>query len=120
MANKEVEELIKQSDIFHQLGLENIPEEDKNNLMNLMVDTVINRFTTQVIEKFDDQQREEFNQLVEEGNEEKIMSYLKKNIPDYEAMLLNEAENLKLELRKAAPIVEQEVKDVLRERKIKE
>ena len=35
MANKEVEELIKQSDIFHQLGLENIPEEDKKAIYHL-------------------------------------------------------------------------------------
>jgi len=118
--NKGVEEFIKQADIFHQLGLENIPEEQKNNLMNLMVDTVINRFTTQIIDRFNSQQRSEFDQLVEEGDETKIMDYLKKNVPDYEAMLFNEVENLKLELIKASPILDREIKEVLKERETKE
>jgi succinate dehydrogenase flavin-adding protein (antitoxin of CptAB toxin-antitoxin module) len=115
MADKKLnEDLLKQEDIFHQLGLENIPEEEKEKMMGLMVDTVINRVTTKIVDQLDDDQKSKFDKLVDEGDNKKITDFLRKNVSNYDAMFFNEVELLKLELRETKPAIDNEVKDLLK------
>ena len=120
MADKKInEDLLNQEDIFHQLGLKNIPEQEKNKMMGLMVDTVINRVTTKIVDQLNDDQKAEFDKLVNAGDNKKITDFLRKNVDNYDAMVFNEIEILKLELRENKPLVDREVKDILKKEETK-
>jgi murein L,D-transpeptidase YafK len=114
MPNKKTvsEEELKKNNIFNQLDLENLPEEERNNLMNLMVDTVINRVTIRTMDILDEDSKKKMDELLKQGDDKKIIAFLEKNVPDYEKMYIEESEKLREELKKVTPEIDKKIKEI--------
>jgi hypothetical protein len=117
LSQKEFEEVVKSEDIFYELGLENIPDEQKQKLLTTMVDTIINRMTARIFDELSEQQQEEFDKIVQGGNQKEIFGHLRKNVPDFDSMIFNEIELLKTELREIRPTIDKEVKEIIEQHK---
>jgi 2-phospho-L-lactate guanylyltransferase (CobY/MobA/RfbA family) len=72
-----------------QLGLEKISEEERNNLMTLMVDTVINRVAIKTMD------------ILDEDDKNK-----------YKKMYIEESERLREELKKVTPEIDKKIKEI--------
>lgn len=88
-----------QKNILEELGLENLPEETQIKLLTKMTETVLKRITIKVLEQLSEPERDEFYQLQESGDTDKINDFLRAKIPDYDKMVLKEVKDFIAEMQ---------------------
>lgn len=69
-------------DLIKELGLENFSEEQKNALLVQFTDSLIKRLMLRVGDKLNDEEKKEFDKLVESKDTEKINAFLNSKVPD--------------------------------------
>lgn len=95
MKNQSLEEFIQ------ELGMENLAPEKKEELVNLMTETLLQKIFVQVVDRLTEADQETYGQMLEEKkSEEEIEAFLKEKISDYDVFLEKIIEEFKEEMRK--------------------
>ncbi len=69
-------------DLAKEFGLESLPPEKQQELLDLMTETVMRQIFLSLAEKMGDEGADEFDALVESGDMAKIEEYIKRYVPD--------------------------------------
>ena len=100
-----------QENIIKLLGLENLPEDQKQKLLNQMSGVVQSRITRRLDAVLSDEQKNQFNKLTESGaNDEQIGDFLKKSVPDFDDIATKEIIKFKEEMAQEAQTVKEALK----------
>jgi hypothetical protein len=72
------------ADLVKEFGLENLPSEKQQELLDLMTETVMKQIFLSLGEKMGDDGADEFDALMKEGDQAKIEGFIKRYVPDPE------------------------------------
>ena len=95
--NQALDDLIKQ-DLFKLLGLEAISEEEKAALYQKVLATIQNRVIAQLMDRFTDQEAEEFGMFAEANDQPGLQAFLTERKIDILDLMVKEALVYKAEL----------------------
>ncbi len=76
-----------QNDIVTALGLNDLPEETRDELIAKMTEVVIKRLLLNIFEKLSEDSVEEFGKLQTSGDAEAMEAFLKEKIEDYDGLV---------------------------------
>lgn len=91
--------MLKQN-LIKALGLENLPEEEKNTLVEKMTEVIQKRILIRITEELKDEDKDEFIKISEEKNEAVLISFLQAKIPNLNKIILEELVSFKQQLTK--------------------
>lgn len=89
--------------LLETLGLGSLSQEDKEQMKQQIYETLEVRVGMQLASRMSEQQLNEFEQLMNSGDEAGALKWLETNFPDYRQVVSNELEKLKAEIKQAAP-----------------
>lgn len=96
--------MIKLDDnLLTELGLQNLPAEDKKALLKHIYETLEMRVGTTLARQMTDAQLDEFEAFINGNDEAGALHWLETNFPNYKDVVAQEFEQLKNEVRQAAP-----------------
>jgi hypothetical protein len=75
------------SDLVKEFGLENLPEEKQQELLDIMTETVMKQIFLSLGEKMGDEGADEFDALMKAGDQTKLEAFIKRYVPDPEAFV---------------------------------
>ncbi|NMC51905.1 hypothetical protein GYA54_04235 [Candidatus Kuenenbacteria bacterium] len=85
--------------IFTTLGLNNLPEEKKAELLNKMTDLVETRVMTRIVDEMNEDQKKGFDKLVESNAKpEEINQFLQDNFPNFLNIFEEETNRVRSEM----------------------
>lgn len=98
----DINELL-QKNLIHEIGLSSLSEDEKNRLLEQAAEVILLSLVAKVEEELSDGKKEEFHRLLDtpDADAERI-AFLKREIPDFERLLLKEILLLKAEILGAA------------------
>ena len=85
-------------DIFTLMGLEAIPEEKKKEILENMTATINNRVLARVLDQLDEAELQEYQKLLDGGDDQQIIGFLKSKNIDLMQYLAEEAMVYKTEI----------------------
>lgn len=88
--------------IFDEVGLSDIPEEEKKKLFQTFVETLELNVGTVLSASMTDEQLNEFMKMVDANQQAEARQWLEANAPDYKDVVAKELEKLKAELKDKA------------------
>ena len=89
---------INQQNIIAILGIENLPLERKNQILQKITGLIEKRLLIRIHDGLAEKQQAEFGQLLESGESEKLSAFLEKHVPDLAVWIAEEASQIKQEL----------------------
>jgi hypothetical protein len=96
--------MIKLDDnLLAELGLQNLPPEEKKALLKHIYETLEMRVGTTLASRMTDAQLDEFEAFINQNDEAGALRWLESNFPNYKDVVAQEFEMLKGEVRQAAP-----------------
>ena len=96
--------MIKLDDnLLTELGLQALPAEDKKALLKHIYETLEMRVGTTLARQMTDSQLDEFESFINANDEAGALHWLETNFPNYKEVVAHEFEQLKNEVRQAAP-----------------
>ena len=90
-------------DLLKELGLVNLPAEEKKKLLAHIYETLEMRVGMKLAEQMSDAQLTEFEQFIDRNDEAGALRWLEGNFPNYKDVVAAEFENLKTEIAHVAP-----------------
>lgn len=90
-------------DLLLELGLANLPPEEKKKLLAHIYETLEMRVGMKLAEQMSDAQLSEFEQFIESKDEAGALRWLETNFPNYKDVVAAEFETLKKEIGQVAP-----------------
>lgn len=97
-----------QTNIFDLLGLQQLPDARKQELLGQMAQVVQDRITDRLIEAMSAEQRTAFEQMLDKNPEPEVVdTFLKQAVPGYEQIAQEEAAKFKQEITNEAAVVRQ-------------
>ena len=81
---------IQGKDLIKELGLENLPVERQEKLVEEMSDVVYGRILLRIVDELSEEEAEELNNLFDKGGMEKVDEYLRDKVPDFVSILEEE------------------------------
>lgn len=90
-------------DLLRELGLANLPEEEKKKLLAHIYETLEMRVGMKLAEQMSDAQLAEFEQFIDRSDEAGALRWLETNFPNYKDVVAAEFEHLKAEIGQVAP-----------------
>lgn len=88
-----------------EIGLAALPPEDKKKMLAHIYETLELRVGMKLAENMSDAQLNEFEQLMDNGNEAGALTWLETNVPNYKDVVASELEALKAEIKATAPAI---------------
>lgn len=85
-------------DILSLMQADNLPDDEKQKLYEKMLGTIQNRVIARITDKLTDEEVEELKKLLDEGDQDKIQSFMKAHDIDWPKMMLEETLIYKTEL----------------------
>lgn len=85
-------------DIFAELGVEKLSEEEKGELLGRMMNLIESRAILRVSDKLSDTQKAALDKLLDEEDSAKINQFFVDNVPDLEKIFSEEAQKLRQEM----------------------
>ncbi len=70
--------------LVQEFGLEKLPEDKQQELLDMMTETVMKQIFLSLGEKIGDDGADEFDAIVKEGDQGKIEAFIKRYVPDPE------------------------------------
>jgi hypothetical protein len=92
MDNNNVENLLT------ELGLESLPQDQKDELIVRMAETLQSKISTRIINSLSDAKKRDFDAIVEGNNDKEIEQFLRDNVPGFEFLVRDEYENFRAEM----------------------
>src|SRR5581483_10091487 len=93
--------------LLKQLGLGDLPTEDKNKMLAHIYETLELRVGMKLAEQMTDAQLDEFEGFIDRNDEAGALKWLETNFPDYKQVVADELEKLKAEIKQQAPQIMQ-------------
>lgn len=90
-----------QQNIIKELGLEELSEEDRADIVISMSESVLKRIAVNVLEKLSDADREEFEKLQENASPDQIDAFLQSKIENYEQIVEDTVIEFKNEMKES-------------------
>lgn len=85
--------------IFTALGMNNLSEEKKAELLNKMTELVQTRVTNRIVEEMNEDQKKSFDKLVEsKATAEEVNHFLQENFPNFLSMFEQETNRVRSEM----------------------
>ena len=81
---------IQGRDLIKELGLENLPVERQEKLVEEISDVVYGRILLRIVDELSEEEAEELNNLFDKGGMEKVDEYLRDKVPDFVSVLEEE------------------------------
>jgi len=91
--------------ILDEVGLSDLPDEEKKKLFETFVETLELNVGTVLSEQMSDEQLSEFMKLVDANQQEEARKWLEANAPDYKKVVSDELAKLKKELEDNADAI---------------
>ncbi|MFA5004198.1 MAG: DUF5663 domain-containing protein [Candidatus Saccharimonadales bacterium] len=94
------------NNLLEELGLGELPEDQKKGMLQHIYETLELRVGTQLANQMTDQQLQEFEQFIDQGGEEnqaQALHWLETNLPNYKQVVNDVFELLKGEIKQMAP-----------------
>lgn len=88
--------------LLNELGLANLPAEEKAKFLKHMYETLEMRVGTRLAERMTDTQMSEFERFINSNDEQGAFHWLEGNFPDYKTVVADEFEKLKVEIKPLA------------------
>ena len=85
-------------DILDLMGAQNMPEEKKKELYTKIIETIENRVVSRISGELSENDLEEWKKLADEGNKEKMQTFLKSKNIDLNQLMIQETLFYKSEL----------------------
>ncbi len=89
---------ILEKDILELLGLEDLPEDQKRDLLTKMGELIEDRITLRILDFLTEEDRKKMDELLEKGKEKELDEFLKEKVPNLEELVLAEVLSFKEEL----------------------
>lgn len=89
--------------LLGELGLASLSLEDKKAMLQQIRETLEMRVGTRLADQMSDAQLDEFEQFVKTQDDSGALKWLESNFPNYKDVVNQEFENLKVEIKQAAP-----------------
>jgi len=90
-----------QNTIMDELGLSNLPEDKKQELMIKMTEVILKRMFLETMEKLNEADRETYGQMIEkESGPEEIEKFLREKISGYDKLLEKVMNDFKQEMQR--------------------
>jgi len=96
-----------QQDIFTSLGLEDLAESERTELLDTMLATIKDRVLARVLDELSAEQKTNLTQLVDAGRAEEVSEFVAEHVPDLEALMNQEAIRYKAEMIQNAAHIRQ-------------
>jgi hypothetical protein len=95
------EEKNANADLLNDLGLGNLSEDKREELIAKMTEVVLKRIFIETVEKLNEKDQEEYAKMIENKvTPEEMEKFLLEKIPDYDAMVKKIVDDFKEEVRK--------------------
>jgi len=95
--------MIKLDDnLLQQLGLGDLPEEERRALLEQMYETLQLRVGMTIAQQMTDEQLDEFETYIDANDQPGALKWLETNFPDYKKVVADELEKLKAEIQRDA------------------
>ncbi len=85
--------------IFKELGLERLTQEEKNQVLVQITDSLLKRLVIRVYDKLNETDQKEFERLADKNDVEGVNEFLAKKIPDFDEIRDEELEGLVEEMK---------------------
>jgi len=95
------------NDLLIELGLDSLPTDEKNKMLNHIYDTLEMRVGVRLANQMTDQQLDEFEAYIDRNDQEGALQWLEANFPDYKNVVADELDKLKAEIKQLAPQIVQ-------------
>ncbi len=92
-----LQNILKQN-LIKILGIEKMPEEQKNAIVEKAIEIIQKKIGNRVIEELNDEDKKEFIKISSEKNQMAIVSFLQKKIPNLNKIFMEEMAKIKQEL----------------------
>lgn len=89
--------------LLRELGLGNLPPEEKNRMLQHIYETLEMRVGMKLAERMTNAQLDEFEMFIDNKDEAGALKWLETNFPNYKQVVADELESLKVEVKQAAP-----------------
>ncbi len=94
------------NDLLKEVGLGDLPMEEKSLLVSQIHEQLELRVGTRLAEKMSEEQKEEFDtDYIQKEDEKGAMAWLEKNFPDYPNVVKEELQKLKEELKQQSDTI---------------
>jgi hypothetical protein len=91
--------------ILDELGLGDLPEEEKKKLFETFVETLELNVGTVLSTQMTEDQLGDFMKLIDSGQQEQAKQWLETNTPNYKQVVADELDKLKAELKLNAQVI---------------
>ena len=92
-----------QKTILDELGLSDLPEDKKDQLLIKMTEVVLKRIFLETMEKLSEKDQAAYEKLIDESaSPEQLEKFLKEKISDYEGTVVRTIAQFKEEMKKAS------------------
>lgn len=95
---------VDQQNIIRALGLEDLPDEKKLELIEQVSDVVEKRILLRVLESLSPEQRKELDGLLDAESQQGVNEFMQKNAPQIPAWIEEEISHAKQELADLPPV----------------
>jgi predicted RNA-binding Zn ribbon-like protein len=89
--------------LLKELGLGTLPPEEKNKMLAHIYETLEMRVGMTLAEQMTNEQLTEFESFIDGNDESGALKWLETNFPNYKQVVAEQLENLKAEIKTAAP-----------------
>lgn len=89
--------------LLKELGLGDLPADEKNKMLAHIYETLEMRVGMKLAEQMSNEQLTEFEGFIDSNDEAGALKWLETNFPDYKKVVAAELDNLKSEIKAAAP-----------------
>lgn len=89
--------------LLKELGLGELPAAEKNKMLAHIYETLEMRVGMKLAEQMSNEQLDEFEAFIDRNDEAGALKWLETNFPNYKQVVADELENLKTEIKAAAP-----------------
>lgn len=89
--------------LLRELGLGALPAHEKNRMLSHIYETLEMRVGMKLAEQMTNEQLDEFEAFIDRNDEAGALKWLETNFPNYKQVVADQLENLKSEIKAAAP-----------------
>ena len=86
------------TNLIKELGLDNLSDEQKDQLILKLAETLQNRIFAVLMFEMTDDEKNELNNMVDNSSDEQIADYLKQKFPDLDNITRQEYEKIRAEM----------------------
>lgn len=90
-----------QQTILDELGLSDLPEDKKNELLTKMTEVILKRIFVETMDKLSEADQQQYEQMIEQNvSPEELEGFLREKISDYDTMIQRIVEGFKEDMKK--------------------